>query len=122
VKVWLDFRRKQHTKKQEIKKDSCHFHGYEHFRDDRILVLIENDCISITGNIYQDSFNTAEEVYSFIYPNMRPNAWLTPYFYEVRIHRDDGETCTFARDQTLTREENLARLEEMLFKENINAR
>jgi hypothetical protein len=109
--LWLDFRRKQHRKKQLAKYASSRFHRYAHYKDKRTLVLIEKNVKRMVGLVYQDSFNTAEEVYVFLFPQM----WPSPYFLDMRIYRADGEVLTFVRDQTQTREQNLARLEEMLF-------
>jgi hypothetical protein len=108
---WFDFRGKQHRKKQQEKINSSRFLGYEHYKDEWTLILIEKNVVCIVGLVYRDAFNTAEEIYEFLYPN----TWLAPYFFDMRIYRADREVLTFVRDETKTREENMARLEEMLF-------
>jgi hypothetical protein len=55
-------------------------------------------------------FETAEQVYHYVYEQFDEAA-----FEHLRIHRADGRNEDFTRDGTQSHQENVTRLQEMMF-------
>jgi hypothetical protein len=112
--IWLINAWVKSNQEKEKRRFDSRFQGYSvHDKKIKIFLLRESGAeLPFEKYVYKEAFNTAREVYDYLYG--KDGKKKSPYSH-IQIYRKHGEIFPLKYDSELTEEQYISHLEELMF-------